>query len=176
MLQTLSALITIINFLYAILALPGLNNLGLPFEVHLLPSVAFFLFFLLEVVCSYFICHAVVYLSDRQPNFLRSYSLLFGIMNAGTSLFNYQFLFSKSNIDTSFDAIVFGAFIFGAFIVDWIVINDLQMNRSNTRTIFSPYASVNRMYASREANEFIRIQFVIYFLACLYILGVTRSL
>ena len=176
MLQILAALITILNFVYAIIALPGLEGLDLPTEAGILPSVAFFLFFFLEVICSYFICHAVVFLSDVKPTFLRSFSLLFGILNAGTTLFNYKFLFNVSSLANPFDAVVFCAFVFGAFIVDWIVIHDLQMSRTSPRSIFSGPVTISNHYARRERNEFIRIQFGIYLLACLYVLGVSASL
>lgn len=169
MLQTISAIITILNFVYALLAAPGLGPVERPDSISLSPTLAFFLFFVLEFVCSYFICWSIIRLTESKPNHVRSYSLLLGIINAGTTLFNYQFLFNVRSFEASFDATVFCGFVLAAYAIDWIVISD--MRRANPRYIWRAPLD----FRIDDRNEFLRMQFLAYLLSALYLLVVAKS-
>lgn len=170
MLQTVAAIITILNFIYAVLVLPGMGPTLAPQAINISPTLAFFLFFVLEFLCSYFICLSVIQLVDRKPNYVRTYSLVFGVVNAGTTVFNYQFLFNIQKFETASDSVVFCAFVLAAFMIDWIVISD--MRRVSKRYIWrSPMD-----FRIEDRDEFLTIQFFVYFLSALYFLVVAETL
>ena len=167
----IASLITIANFIYAIYAFSVHQEVGpLTLNIALTPGVSFILFFMLEVICSYFIIRTIISLFDRTPQTIDIFSLFFGIINVGNTLFNYRFLFDVKEMKTEFDVLVFLMFIAGGFLIDIVVMNSIS------RAYNLSYMLYGVRFDRRERLRFIFIQGVEYFLMALFIITVSRAI
>lgn len=167
----IASLITITNFIYAIYVFSAHQEVDTStLNISLTPGVSFILFFMLEVICSYFIIRTIMSLFERTPQTIDIFSLFFGIINVGTTLFNYRFLFDVKEMKTEFDVLVFLMFIAGGFLIDIVVMNSIS------RAYNLGYLLSGARFDTRERLRFVFIQGVEYFLMALFIITVSRAI
>jgi len=171
-----AGVITILNFALALLGL-SLGSADIDFLSlrPVSPSAAFFAFFILEVICSWFVCWAVVLLNHRNKHLFLIYALAMGIINVATTVFNYKILMKSSDMSVVGEPYRFLAFVFGAFIVDVVAINAIAKSVNETRHL-GRLASHLDGASFHEKKDFMWMQGACYCVSALYFAFVSHAI
>ncbi len=170
-LNLVASIITIFNFVYAVVVFSTSEIISTSLlDIQLTPGVAFIIFFLLEIICSFFICLSIIRIFSYNNEIVDIVTLFFGVINVGTTLFNYKFLFSVEQIRTGFDAFLFAMFVIAGFVVDVVVI------RSISRVYNVDFVRRGQRFGPDERARFLSIQGIEYFVMALFIIAVSERI